>query len=88
MDGRIITTKNSSDIIGKRTCDLPACNAVPQPNAPPRVTADCYNKFIITDRHYLYTVKKNVSVGCVGRGAGTTYISVQIKQNEPEYQTH
>ena len=28
--------KNSSDTIGNRTRDLPACSAVPQPTAPPR----------------------------------------------------
>jgi hypothetical protein len=28
--------KNSNDIIGNRTRDLPACSAVPQPTAPPR----------------------------------------------------
>ena len=28
--------KNSSDIIGNRTSDLPACSAVSQPTAPPR----------------------------------------------------
>jgi len=28
--------KNSSDTIGNRTRDLPACSAVPQPNAAPR----------------------------------------------------
>ena len=28
--------KNSNDSIGNRTHDLPACNAVPQPTAPPR----------------------------------------------------
>jgi hypothetical protein len=28
--------KNSSDNIGNRTRDLPACSAVPQPTAPPR----------------------------------------------------
>ena len=28
--------KNSSDTIGKRTRELPACSAVPQPTAPPR----------------------------------------------------
>jgi len=27
---------NLSDIIGNWTCDLPACNAVPQPTVPPR----------------------------------------------------
>ena len=34
--GRIMSTKNSNDTIGNRTRDLPACNAVPQPTAPPR----------------------------------------------------
>jgi hypothetical protein len=29
--------KNSNDTIGNRTSDLPACNAVPQPTATPRV---------------------------------------------------
>jgi len=28
--------KNSNATIGNRTCDLPACSAVPQPTAPPR----------------------------------------------------
>ena len=28
--------KNSSDTIGNRTRDLPACSAVPQPTGPPR----------------------------------------------------
>jgi len=28
--------KKSSDTIGNRTRDLPACSAVPQPTAPPR----------------------------------------------------
>jgi hypothetical protein len=30
--------KNSSDIIGNQTRDLPACSTVPQPTAPPRIT--------------------------------------------------
>jgi hypothetical protein len=28
--------KNSKDTIGNQTRNLPACSAVPQPNAPPR----------------------------------------------------
>ena len=31
-----MSVKNSSDTIGNRTCDIPACSAVPQPTAPPR----------------------------------------------------
>ena len=34
--GRIISKENSSDTIGNRTGDLPACSAVPQPTALPR----------------------------------------------------
>jgi len=36
--GRIMSMKNSSDIIGNRTRNLPACSAVPQPTAPPRAS--------------------------------------------------
>ena len=32
----IMSMKNSSDTIGNRTRDIPACSAVPQPAAPPR----------------------------------------------------
>jgi hypothetical protein len=38
--GRIMSMKNSSDIIGNRTRDFPTCSAVPQPTALPRVP--CY----------------------------------------------
>jgi hypothetical protein len=33
--------KNSSDTIGNRTRDLPACSEVPQPNAPPSTLTLC-----------------------------------------------
>ena len=43
--------KNSKETIGNRTRDLPACNAVPQPTAPPRAPTflcmDIYYKFIL-----------------------------------------
>jgi len=32
-----MSVKNSNDTIGNRTRDLPACSAVPQPTALPRV---------------------------------------------------
>jgi len=38
-----MSVKNSNDIIGNRTPDLPTCNAVPQSSAPPR-----------TPREYIY----------------------------------
>ena len=31
----LLSTKNFSDTIRNRNCDLPACSAVPPPNAPP-----------------------------------------------------
>ena len=34
--------ENSSDLIGNRTRDLPACNAVPQPPASPRDTGEIF----------------------------------------------
>ena len=33
--GRIISMKNSSNVVGNRTRYLPGCSAVPQPTAPP-----------------------------------------------------
>ena len=39
---RITSVKNSNDTIGNRTCDLPACSAVPQPTAPPRAPPQEY----------------------------------------------
>ena len=37
VTGRIMSIKNSNDTIGNRTRDPPACSAVPQSTAPPRV---------------------------------------------------
>jgi hypothetical protein len=34
--GRIMSTEKSSDLIGKRTCDLLACRIMPQPTTLPR----------------------------------------------------
>ena len=44
--GRIMTMKNSSDTIGNRTRDLPVCDAVPQPIAPP-LCSHCIYVFCI-----------------------------------------
>ena len=40
-----LSMKNSSDTIGNRTRDLPACSALPQPTAPRRTTAWSENPF-------------------------------------------
>ena len=36
-----MSMKYSNDTIGNRTRDLPACNTVPQPTAPPRAPKSC-----------------------------------------------
>ena len=49
--GRIMLMKKSSDTIGNRTLDLPACNAVPQATAlrrdPVREWSDVFSAWII-----------------------------------------
>jgi hypothetical protein len=51
--GRIMSMKNSSDNIGNGTRDLPACSAVPQPTAPPRIPVSLYMAYKIqTPRNY------------------------------------
>jgi hypothetical protein len=37
---RIKSMKNSSDLNGNKTCDLPACNVVPQPSVPACTPSD------------------------------------------------
>jgi hypothetical protein len=32
--GMVMSMENSNDTIGNRTCNLPACSAVPEPTAP------------------------------------------------------
>jgi len=41
-----MSMKNFSDIIGNRTRDLPTCNTVPQPTAPPHDPGVCSTVFI------------------------------------------
>jgi len=45
-----MSRKNSNDTIGNRTCDLPACSAVPQPTAPP-----CAPRSVLGRGRILYT---------------------------------
>ena len=42
-----MSMKNSTDTIGNRTRDLPACSAVPQPSAPPRALQQAYKQLFI-----------------------------------------
>jgi len=43
--GRIMSMKNSSDTTGNQTPDLPACNEVPRPTAPPRAPST-YTQYV------------------------------------------
>jgi hypothetical protein len=51
--GRIMSMKNSSDTIGNRTSDLPACSAVPQPTATTRAPTQSTYIIINTPLHNL-----------------------------------
>ena len=44
-----MSMKNSTDIIGNRTRDLPACSAAPQLNAPLRATVLIVPSFLCLD---------------------------------------
>jgi hypothetical protein len=41
-----MSMKNANDTIGNRTRDLPACRAVPEPTAPPRVSIYKYKSTV------------------------------------------
>ena len=44
---RLRQMKNSNDIIGNQTCDLPACSAVPEPTVPPCAPLQTYVRTVI-----------------------------------------
>ena len=65
-----MSMKYSTETIRNRTCDLPSCSTVPQPNAPPCVyvcaylcmsrfcvcvCVDCNVKVIVYETNYVYT---------------------------------
>jgi hypothetical protein len=47
-----MSVKNSSDTIGNRTRDVPACSAVPQPNVPPRASLSSLVAYKIKDKYH------------------------------------
>ena len=63
--GRIVSVKNSSDTIGSRTNDLPACSTVPQPTAPPRAITQASTDFISAVQPVIDTLflRKAISAG-------------------------
>ena len=56
---RIISMKNSNDIMGDRTRDLPACSIVPQPTAPPRARVHSRATFKHSLAQRFYVVRMN-----------------------------
>ena len=57
--GRIMSIKNSNDIIRNRTRDLPSCTAVPEPTAPPRVPF-IYMLYVLMHNRYDYIPRYGV----------------------------
>ena len=60
--GRIVSMKNSNDIIGNRTRNLPTRSAMPQPTALPRASCITYTKFrmlrvMASDEGYLFCLQ-------------------------------
>jgi len=54
--------KNSNDTIGNRTRDLPACSAVPQPTAPPRIVI-CVVRLLFVLFYVLFVCKCVLPLG-------------------------
>jgi hypothetical protein len=52
--GRIMSMKNSTNTIGNRTRDLPACSAVPQQTAPPSAPIRKLEENNLPDPRYDY----------------------------------
>jgi hypothetical protein len=50
--------KNSNDIIGKRTRDLPACSAVPQRTTPPHALQGEGQWWNVNSIHYVHPEDK------------------------------
>jgi hypothetical protein len=55
---RIMIMKNSNDIIGNRTRDLPACSSVPQPTASPRSAIHVSNSNILSPDRTVWKRKR------------------------------
>jgi hypothetical protein len=65
--GMFKSMENLKDLIGDRTCDLPACSAVPQPTASPHTSIDWSGKgnymdlgqCVVKNRWELMTISGN-----------------------------
>jgi hypothetical protein len=77
--GRIRSTERSSDLIGNRNRDLPACSIVPQPSMLPR-SAIMTTRFYVTNNH-LHIYKACIPL-CSSHCRPTTY---SIRSRDSSY---
>jgi len=81
---------NSNDTIGNRTRDLPACSAVPQPNAPPCVPPVSENTVPNLDSGFVYLPSRRPDINrnlCNSQLSIHSQIYVYIPTNPAEIQT-
>ena len=76
--GRNMSMKNSNDIIGSPTRDLPACSALPQPTVPLRTACYCVITDIFPD---LYISKQPHSLFTEFRATSGVCLSVYFPLN-------
>jgi len=69
-DRRIMSIKNSSDPIGYRTRDYPACFTVPQPTASPRAPCELMAGLLIICRQFCKNKFGDFCVPSVSKYAG------------------
>ena len=92
-----MSRKNSNDTVRNATRDLPACCAVPQPTAPPRVpavTARGFVKFYVRDSYQipnLVKIEKNIyenlhaglRAHCIVEGSEKYFVARQHCKGNP-----
>jgi hypothetical protein len=92
--GRITSIKNSNDTIGNRTRDLPACSAVPQPTAQPRVPCAtgkwviCYRRFGTLYRSHLQGSRFQERACSLTSEEGTVTLCRNVSNKLPIFAAH
>jgi len=88
-----MSMKKSNDTIGNRTCDLPACSAVPQPTAPPRAPQNIiYNiyKYIIYRPKFviLYTYHSDIYLRELGNEDPWLFFEAKRDPRAKQFRKH
>jgi len=65
--------ENSSDTIGNRTRDLPACSALPQTTVPPRASIESYTWKKVVQYYYRY-----LSLFAIAQRYSTGHVNIVI----------